>query len=82
MIAENLCYTKLVYQRINKKLAGKYTKTEIKILLREPVLEATQMIHKGKNFYIYNNQRGIRITVNVNNYRVITVDKWVKVKSY
>ena len=76
-ILKNHCYTELVYERINKKLKTNYSKKEseqlIKKVLSETVLENFQK--KGKNYYIYNKDYNIRITINSYTFRVITVDR-------
>ena len=76
-ILKNHCYTKLVYERINKKLKADFSNDEsenlIKKVLEETVVE--NYIKKGKNFYISNSQYNIRITINSNTFRVITVDR-------
>ena len=76
-IIHNLCYTELVYGRINKKLKTAYSRPEIEGLLLK-VLEATdesEYKKYGKNYYITNREYGIRVTVNSNTFRVITVDR-------
>ena len=76
-IVNKHCYTELVYDRINKKLKISYSKEEIEILL-EKVLKSTDVeyyIKRGKNFYISNHQYNLKITINSNTFRVITVDK-------
>lgn len=75
IIANKLCYTELVYQRINKKLAMNFTKVQIERLIYHVVVNADLVERQGKNFYIYNNQNRVVVTVNVNNNRVITVNK-------
>lgn len=75
-ILKNHCYTELVYQRINKKLNTCLSKKEIEIFIKK-ILRETPVegyIKKGKNFYITNKQNNIKITVNSNTFRVITVD--------
>lgn len=75
-ILNNVCYTELVYERINKKLKSKLSKDEIENLIFD-ILTAThemQFQKTGKNIYVINTLRNIRITINANNYRVITVD--------
>ena len=70
------CYTELVYGRINKKLGANYSKKESEILI-EKILKETAIENyekRGKNFYITNIQHKIRITVNSNTFRIITVD--------
>ena len=79
-ILKNHCYTELVYKRINKKLKTNFSKQEtealIKKVLSETNVENYQKI--GKNFYISNQKYNIKITVNSNTFRIITVDKIVK----
>ncbi len=78
-ILENICYTELVYERINKKLNISLSKKKIEIYLFE-ILKETNLnffTKSGKNFYITNSENKIRITINSNTFRVITVDKLV-----
>lgn len=76
-IVKNICYTELVYERINKKLQSNYTKKQIEEKLFYIITNTDKelFIKKGKNFYIRNEKENIRITVNSNTFRVITVDK-------
>ena len=76
-IIKNHCYTTLVYERINKKLKTNFSNDESEVLIKK-VLEETILenyIEKGKNFYISNKEYNIRITINSNTFRVITVDR-------
>ncbi|WP_206542775.1 DUF3781 domain-containing protein [Lacinutrix mariniflava] len=76
-IIDNICYTELVYARINKKLKLELSKSEIEAYLLK-VLKATEISFYtkiGKNYYITNEVNTIRITVNSNTFRIITVDK-------
>jgi hypothetical protein len=76
-IIKNICYTELVYGRINKKLRASYSKNEIEELIYN-LLKTTSEINYskvGKNYYIINIKKNIRVTVNSNTYRVITVDR-------
>ena len=76
-IIKNHCYTTLVYERINKKLKTNFSNDESEVLIKK-VLEETILenyIEKGKNFYISNKEYNIRITINSNTFRVITVDE-------
>ncbi len=76
-ILENICYTELVYERINKKLNLKFSKKQIEVyifkILKET--EKTFFTKIGKNFYVINTENNIRITINSNTFRIITVDK-------
>lgn len=75
-ILNNICYTELVYGRINKKLNSKYSQDEIERLLYEIISKSNEkdFNRKGKNYYISNSESNIRITINSNTLRVITVD--------
>ncbi|OCB70213.1 DUF3781 domain-containing protein [Flavobacterium crassostreae] len=76
-ILKNLCYTELVYGRINKKLHTQLTNLAIETMLFASIKETEMPFFEkiGKNFYIINSKNNIKITVNANTYRVITVDK-------
>lgn len=76
-ILANLCYTELVYGRINKKLNTKHSKQEIEDLIYDSIDNAGGNYFEkiGKNSYITNYNNNIKITVNSNTYRVITVDR-------
>lgn len=75
-ILKNHCYTELVYKRINKKLNTSFSKEESEALIKK-VLKETDLEYyekKGKNFYITNKNHKMRITINSNTFRIITVD--------
>ena len=76
-ILKNVCYTKLVYGRINKKLNTSFSEAHIEkfilYILKETDDDCISKI--GKNYYITNIENGIRLTVNSNTFRIITVDK-------
>jgi len=76
-IIENVCYTELVYGRINKKLNSSYSKKQIEELILK-ILKTTdekQYSKMGKNYYIHNPENKIKVTINSNTFRIITVDK-------
>ncbi len=76
-IVENLCYTELVYGRINKKLNLKFSKKQIEDFIFS-TLEKTEekyFLKTGKNFYVTNIENNNIITINSNTFRIITVDK-------
>ena len=83
-ILENICYTELVYGRINKKLQTNFSKEEIETFLFKVISDTdiNFFAKKGKNFYISNNENNIRITINSYTFRVITVDKLNKLTNY
>ncbi len=75
-IKNNICYTDLVYERFNKKLKTRLSKTQIESLVQEILLETdtSQFRKKGKNIYISNTAKNIRLTVNSFTNRLITAD--------
>jgi hypothetical protein len=81
-ILDKLCYTELVYGRINKKLNKDISNAEIEELITTIISETdeNEFIKIGKNIYITNNQRNIRLTINSYTNRIITADKLNKIK--
>ena len=79
-ILDKLCYTKLVYGRINKKLKMELSKDEIEELISMIILETDEnkFIKTGKNIYITNEKRNIILTINSYTNRIITADKLKK----
>ncbi len=75
-ILNNICYTELVYERINKKLNSNLSQSEIEKMLFDIIEETQEIFFQkiGKNIYITNYEKNIKITVNTNTFRVITVD--------
>lgn len=75
-ILTHLCYTEQVYGRINKKLATSMSRDEAHILIRSVKANELNEIKKiGKNYYIYDEEKQIRITINSHTCREITVDQ-------
>ncbi len=76
-ILEKICYTDLVYERVNKKLNIEFSKDQIEemiiAILRET--DETEFQKTGKNIYITNNERNVRLTINFYTSRIITADK-------
>lgn len=75
-ILKNICYTELVYGRINKKLNVRFSKKQIEKILYKIINETEEKLFSkiGKNFYITNAENNIKISINSNTFRVITVD--------
>lgn len=75
-ILSKICYTELVYGRINKKLKLNLSNSELEKMLLEIIRETdeTDFQKRGKNIYITNENQNIRITINSFTNRVITVD--------
>lgn len=79
-IASNIGYTQLVYDRFNKKLKTNYTSSQIEELVQIILLAAdTEITHLGKNYYVWQPARKIQLTINANNYRLITADSAKKI---
>ncbi|OGC07011.1 hypothetical protein A2526_06565 [candidate division WOR-1 bacterium RIFOXYD2_FULL_36_8] len=78
-ILKNICYTELVYIRINKKLNINLLKEQIEEFIFKTIKETGKPFFSkiGKNFYITNTKNNIKITINSNTFRVITVD-WIE----
>lgn len=79
-ILKKICYTELVYERINKKLNKRLSKSEIEELIMTIIKETleTEFKKAGKNIYVTNNEKQIRLTINSNNYRLITANQLQK----
>jgi ribosomal protein L28 len=76
-ILDNICYTELVYERINKKLNINFSNKQIEEFIFKTLKETDENLYsrKGKNFYVENEEEKLRITINSNTFRIITVDK-------
>jgi len=76
-ILKNICYTELVYGRINKKLGIDFSKKQIEEYILKILKETDErcFLKTGKNYYISNKKHQIRITINSYTFRIITVDK-------
>lgn len=76
-ILKKICYTELVYGRINKKLKINLSKVKIQKMIFQLIKNTSKQNFKkiGKNYYISNTKENVRVTVNSYTYRVITVDK-------
>jgi Tfp pilus assembly ATPase PilU len=76
-ILNKICYTDLVYERINKKLKIEFTKEKIEEMVYEIIKETdkTEFRKTGKNIYIINKEKNVRLTINSYTNRIITADK-------
>ncbi|MBN1970257.1 MAG: DUF3781 domain-containing protein [Candidatus Delongbacteria bacterium] len=76
-ILEKICYTDLVYERINKKLNIQLPNDEIEKMINEIIEETdnAKFQKTGKNIYITNNYRNVRLTINSQTNRIITADR-------
>lgn len=73
----NVCYTDLVYKRINKKLSTDLSNRQIELYIEGILINTDESFYEktGKNYYVSNIEYNIRITINSNTYRVITVNR-------
>ena len=78
-ILKKICYTYLVYSRIKKKLSIDLSNKEIENFIYEIIAETPIDSFKkiGKNFYVHNESKGVRVTINSNTTRIITVDRTI-----
>jgi FKBP-type peptidyl-prolyl cis-trans isomerase (trigger factor) len=76
-LLEKICYTDLVYERINKKLNLNLSKSRIEEMIFLIIQETNEANYQkiGKNVYISNNENNVRLTINSYTNRIITVDK-------
>lgn len=76
-ILEKICFTDLVYERINKKLNIQLPNDEIEKMINEIIEETdnAKFQKTGKNIYITNNYRNVRLTINSQTNRIITADR-------
>ncbi|MCD4664968.1 MAG: DUF3781 domain-containing protein [Bacteroidales bacterium] len=76
-VLKNICYTELVYGRINKKLNIKFSKKQIEEFIFKILKETEEKFFSkiGKNLYVVNTENNITITINSNTFRIITVDR-------
>ena len=77
VILEKICYTELVYGRINKKLKTELSKEKIEEMIIAIRRESAETEYKkiGKNIYITNSERSVKLTINSYTNRIITADK-------
>ena len=77
VIIKNICYTDLVYGRINKKLSLSLNKSEIEEFISGLLQETSEKYYSrvGKNYYVTNIERNIRVTINADTFRIITADR-------
>jgi len=76
-ILDKICYTELVYGRINKKLNKELSKDKIEELISAIISKTDEVDFqkRGKNIYITNSERNVRLTINSYTNRIITADK-------
>ncbi len=78
-ILNRVCYTALVYERINRKLNSQFSKQEIEQMIFFVIKEAPEESFEriGKNIYVTSIHKHIKITINANTYRIITVNNTI-----
>ena len=80
LILEKICYTDLVYERINKKLKIALSKDNIEALILETIknTDISEFQKIGKNIYITNKTENIILTINSYTFRIITASRLTK----
>lgn len=76
-ILNNICYTALVYGRINKKLNIELSNEQIEIMILAIISKTAESEFQktGKNIYITNQECNVRLTINSYTNTIITADK-------
>jgi hypothetical protein len=76
-LPQNVCYTELVYERINKKLNATLSKKQIEELIYGIIAKIDEKYFekRGKNYYVSSREHDIRITINSSTLRIITIDR-------
>jgi FKBP-type peptidyl-prolyl cis-trans isomerase (trigger factor) len=76
-ILDNICYTKLVYGRIKKKLNWELSDDKIEEVILKIIKDTDEAKFQkiGKNIYISNDERNVKLTINSYTNRIITADK-------
>ena len=80
-ILNKICYTELVYGRINKKLGLSLSKEKTEEFILDVIKETGESNFQktGKNIYISNNSKNVRLTINSYTNRIITADRLNKI---
>lgn len=75
-IKDQVCYTDLVYRRVNKKLKVDLSRAEIEKLVQDILGDDQTTVEKrGKNYYVSGLTYKTRLTINSFNFRLITADR-------
>ncbi|GEO70774.1 DUF3781 domain-containing protein [Levilactobacillus acidifarinae] len=75
-IKNQVCYTDLVYQRVNKKLKVDFSRSEIEKLVQDILSDDQTTVEKqGKNYYVSGLAYSTRLTINSFNFRLIAADR-------
>lgn len=76
VILEKICYTELVYNRINKKLKIQLSKEKIEdlVFVILTTTDEADYLKIGKNIYVTNIKKNIKLTINSYTNRIITAD--------
>jgi len=76
-ILAKICYTDLVYRRINKKLNIELSKNKIEKMILTIISETdeSEFYKRRKNIYITNTDKNVRLTINSFTSRLITADR-------
>lgn len=76
VIKRQVCYTDLVYQRVNKKLKVELSRPEIEKLVQDILTDNQTTVEKrGKNYYVSGLAYSTQLTINSFNFRLITADR-------
>lgn len=75
-ISAKICYTPLVFERVNKKLGLNQDETATKLMVANVLANPDDVSRRGKNYYVRSRRYRVELTINASNYRLITVSKY------
>lgn len=75
-IKAKICYTPLVFERVNKKLNLNQDEVATKLMVANVLADPDHVSRRGKNYYVRSRQYQVELTINASNYRLITVSKY------
>ncbi|WP_415613673.1 recombinase family protein [Liquorilactobacillus nagelii] len=74
-IINHICYTSKIYELLNQELATAYSPQEIQVLLKKVLLNSHHWKKKGKYLTFYNIDDKLEITINSENFQIVTISK-------
>lgn len=76
IISARICYTPLVFERVNKKLGLNQDEATTRLMVNNVLANPDDVSRRGKNYYVRSRQYRVELTINASNYRLITVTKY------
>lgn len=75
-ILDNISFTDLIYDIINKKLNSKFSRQEVEKMLIDVIndTQKSSFLEIDDNIYITNLKNKMKITINAKTYKVVAID--------